>query len=726
MNEPTIEANVADYGIELSGHDRDDLMVLSFSLNEGISRLFDLHVLIESHADALDLDQIVGQAARFIVRGATADRYVHGIVRSIDRKGHKGRYGHYDAHVVPAVWLLTQRINCRTFQDMDVEQIVTQVLSDAGLARGTDFRFDLVERHPAREHCVQYRESDFDFICRLLEEEGIHYVFDHTSGGCAISMADHPGAHAAIEGDPELPLLPPDGRLHDEHVMRIEHSRQIHCGRSALNAFHFEQPRLDLRADATGDAFAELEEYDHCGSYTDQDAGSLAAERNLQRRAVPRRRAVGQSDCIRLQPGRWVQLTAQGREPLDGRYLITELSHGGHNPPALREEQGGNAAGDQFQYLNVFTAIPAQTPYRPPRITPRPVIHGVQTAIVVGARDQEVEVDKYGRVKVRFHWDRQGSHSCWIRVAQLLAGRRWGASFWPRIGQEVVVSFLDGDPDRPLIVGSVYNGEQMPPYLSDGPDRQHPHSALVSGIKSNTSDGGDGFNEWRFDDTKGNEQVYIHAQRHLHLRVRGDRVEHVAGHHDAVVGRADGRRSDDAGGDRRELIQRDEHLTIRGDCHEHVGGSMRLLVGGEGPGHRDVIVRGDDKRQVDGHAHEQVGGTHRQSVGGDRSLLVGGSQQEQIGGRHALEAGQEIHLKAGARIILEAGSSISFIGPAGFITLDSNGVTIDGAMVRINSSLGSPAAGGAIDPQRPDAPTEAKPDKPAIAADAVTGQRSCD
>jgi type VI secretion system secreted protein VgrG len=383
--------------------------------------------------------------------------------------------------------------------------------------------------------------------------------------------------------------------------------------------------------------------------------------------------------------------------------------------------------------------------------------------VVVGPKGQEIFTDKFGRVKVQFHWDREGKNdadsSCWVRVAQVWAGKRWGAYFTPRIGQEVVVAFEEGDPDRPIVVGSVYNADQMHPYLGQGPDGKHPNDPKLCGVKSNTTPGGVGFNEWRFDDTKGKEQVFVHAERDHDLRVKNDRRELVAHDTHLVVGtEKDGKKA----GDQRELVLKDRHQSIHGNHTEHVHGNVQYMVGhGDGDGGNvEIVIEKDRKELIEKNAHlhikanqmTAVDGTQSVSVGKDRKeevkgtlgLKVGKDLQEKVGGshslnvagsqnvmvqKHALDAQQTIYLNAGTTLVLEASTQLSLKVGGNFIDISAAGISIQGTMVMINSGGAAGSGEGAvtIDPQPPDNPVDARqanPTKPDVADDAVTGVKS--
>ncbi|HEX5751558.1 MAG TPA: type VI secretion system tip protein TssI/VgrG [Archangium sp.] len=383
------------------------------------------------------------------------------------------------------------------------------------------------------------------------------------------------------------------------------------------------------------------------------------------------------------------------------RYLITSVGHHGHQPQVLEEEAQGGA----FSYGNSFTCMSAQVPFRPPRTTNRPVVRGVQTATVVGPAGEEIHVDEHGRVKVQFHWDREGKHddksSCWVRVSQPWGGEMWGAMFIPRIGQEVVVDFIEGDPDRPLITGRVYNGLNPTPYPL-------PEEKTKSTFRTNTSPGGEGFNELRFEDKKSQEQVFIHAQRNMDVHVKNDSMENILHNRHQTIG-SNGK--DGKVGDQNELIYRDKSLKVHRHSQEHIGGDLKLHVGGiDGEGNQDVIIEAVRKEKVGADSHLTVGANRNEKVGETWSITVGQDLQVKAGANHALEAGQEIHLKS-MNIIIEAGAGLTLKGPGGFITIDAAGISVSGTIINLNSG-GAALSGSGASPTEPALPAEAQPVEP--------------
>lgn len=401
-------------------------------------------------------------------------------------------------------------------------------------------------------------------------------------------------------------------------------------------------------------------------------------------------------------------------------YLVTSVQHSASQPGFGIDEE------NDAVYSNTFTCIPSSITFRPVRSTPKPVVSGVQTGVVVGPKNEEIYTDKYGRVKVFFHWDREtrkvkdskGENcSCFIRVAQNMAGRKWGFMAIPRIGQEVVVDFIEGDPDRPIVVGSVYNNDQMPHYDPE-------EFKTRTYIKTNSTKGGKGFNELMFEDKAKDERVFIHAQKNFDLRVRNDVKERIYGNVHVISGyEKDGKKS----GDKYEMIYKDHHLNIKGNQDEHVEGSVKLMIGNgdaKDGGDLDIVVEKSMKIDIgkDGVSHTNDG-DEKKKIGGSQSLDVGSNIDVKTGKNYAADAGMNFHIKAGMNLVLEAGAGLTLKVGGNFVSINPGGVFIKGSMVGINSG-GAAGSGAGAKPKKPTAAKEAKPKKPEKAHLEKTGQKS--
>jgi type VI secretion system secreted protein VgrG len=451
-----------------------------------------------------------------------------------------------------------------------------------------------------------------------------------------------------------------EGRLEEDVISGFERMQEIRPAKYSLNDFNFEIPNTDLKVNVPSSqklGTGEREIYDYPGMYAKKNEGDRLARIRMEEEEAQITTIIGSSNCRAFTSGYRFTLTSYFRGDMNNKdYLLASIEH--------VAEQGWDDKSD-ISYSNRFTCIPFDVPFRPTRLTPKPVVHGSQTAIVVGPKGDEIYTEEHGRVKVQFHWDREGKNdensSCWIRVAQLWAGINWGAMYIPRIGHEVIIEFLEGDPDRPIITGRVYHGMNKPPYPLPG-------EKTKSTIKSNSSLGGGGFNEFRFEDKKGSEQVFIHAEKQQDNRVKQDSLE---------------------------WIGNERHLIVTKDQLEKVGGDKHL--------------------EVTGDQNEKIGGTV--------SLTIGQDLQQKVGAKHALDAGQEIHLKAGMKVIIDAGTQISLVAGGSFIDIGPGGVTIKGTMVLINSG-GAAGSGSGCSPDTPKPPKEADKAEPGKVSKAQGGSSS--
>jgi type VI secretion system secreted protein VgrG len=630
-----------------------EFLVSEFEAAEEISTLYriDLDLALKTEDDdSARLSDMVGQPALLKIFGDPDDRFFHGIVSEFRQTEKKGRFFTYRACIVPQIYLLSLRQDCRIFQEKSVPDIVEQVLSDAGIP-GDTFEFRLQGSYENREYCVQYREKDLDFISRLLEEEGIFYFFEHTEekatlvfGDGAVNYVPIPAETTKLEFHPEGGLAPETAYIHV-----FEKTCRLHSGKIVLRDCNFLKPSMDLTCQQaeSGDS-ANLGIFDYPGQYIDMNKGGNLAQVRLQAAGTFKEQVEGKGNCPYFTPGHLFDLVEHDRDELNAQYLLVKVHHQGAQPGVLDELAATDVVGG---YKNEFLAIPSETTFRPPQRTPKARVEGLQTAQVVGPDGEEIYCDKHGRVKVWFRWDHADEdiekRSCWIRVCQIMAGAGWGGMWIPRIGHEVVVDFLEGNPDRPLIIGQVFNGANTPPYGL-------PDEKTKSTIKSSSSLGGDGFNEIRFEDKAGEEQIFVHAQNSYDQKIKGSRRESVGGSRHLTVKKK-----------KLEKIEEDKHLKVTGNIKEQVGGT--------------------------------------------KSVSVSSNILEKAGMRYALDAAQEIHLNSTMKVVVEAGLTITLKGPGGFIKIDPGGVTIQGTLVKINSG-GSPDSGSGCSPDTPDDPDGASGD----------------
>ncbi len=634
----------------------DDVLLLRrMRASEALSQLSEYSLELYSERADLRVDDLLGTLVSVKValpRGG--QRYFNGFITQFALTGRQGRYATYHISVRPWLWFLTRASDCRIFQQKSVLDIIKAVFAPYAVA---DFdTAGLCAGEQLLPYCVQYRETDFNFVSRLMERAGIYYYFRSVAGRHTMVLADSYAAHQKAPGYATLLYMPAaDHAMRDSEVVyEWSMGGQIEAGVQSLQDFDFEKPAANLLVRASvahGYAQSRHELFDYPGNYTERAAGEADARNRLDARQSSYQRVHAATRARGLFPGALFKLTEHPRSDQNGEYLIVSaqyaLSSDSYQPTAPAEPEPVLTCS--------LTAIARQTEFRAPRLARKPVVQGPQTAIVVGKAGEEIWTDKYGRIKVQFHWDRAGrddeTSSCWVRVAQGWAGKRWGAMFVPRIGQEVIVSFLEGDPDRPLVTGSVYNADHMPPYAL-------PAQATRSTIKSSSTIGGGSYNELRFDDKQGAEQLYVHAARDLEQRVRRDALA---------------------------WIGRERHTMVVADSFEQVGGASHLTVGGD--------------------VNERAGGSVTQAAALNM-LLKGGVKA-------AVHAGQTVHIKAGMNVVIEAGASITLKAGAAFLTIGP--AVILGSTMPLPMPAATPlvnaavlAAAGAPAPQTPPgAPREA-------------------
>lgn len=624
----------AQFLFEISGI---KLGVAEFTAREKISSPFEVTLSLVSE-DEIKFDDVIGKAALLTILGDDEDRYFHGIINKFIQTGSRGRFNLYQARMVPSLWLLSLEQDCRIFQNKNTPDIIKKILKEANISADR-FVFRLQNTYKEREYCVQYRETDLNFISRLLEEEGIFYFFEHSNDKYLLVFGDSPVNYQPISGEPKVLFNPGHGLVAEEEaVIRIFLSRQIRSGKATYKDFNFEKPSLDLTADEQADDNKNLEIYDYPGEYSTKEVGKKLAQIRLQEAVMYKDKAAGESVCPRFIPGFTFTLTEHDHKDFNQEYLLVDVTHKGVQPQVLEEQSDMGA----FSYKNQFFGIPSLVTFRPERVSPKPVVEGVQTAIVTGPDKEEIYTDKYGRIKVQFHWDREGERnedsSCWIRVVSSFAGGNYGCIYTPRVGHEVVVDFLEGDPDRPIVTGSVYNARTMPPYTL--PDKK-----TRSTIKTNSSTGGEGFNEITFEDAKGNEKIFIHGEKNLDMRIKNDR---------------------------REWVGEDRHLFVKRDKLEEV----------DRDGH--VIIKRDEMKEIGRDHNLKIKGKEAIEVIGSRSLKVQGDASEVFQGKHSHQVSNAYYVK-GKHVLIEAMVGLTIKVGGSFISMTSNGIAISGSMVLINS-----------------------------------------
>ena len=642
---PSLSTSNRMYFLTLHEYGEDDLLIAEMAGHEAMSQLFEFRLRLLSSRDDIDPRRIIGKPAILRIeawdtRHMGGERHWNGVVSRFQRTGRASSaegedlYA-YECDIVPWFWFMTQHEDCRIFQGKTVREIIEAIFEEFDYS---DFRFDLHEDHPALDYCTQYHETTFDFISRLVEREGIHYYFRHDDAEESrhlLVFTDHNRGNPALE--PSTLPFNHEGTAEDYDAIRtLALDQQMRTRKVTLGDWDFERKRL-LRENTPTvlsiGADRDLERYRYPGAFVDPEVGKYRSRVVMEAEEAGHMRFRGDSQVRTLAPGHTFTLEDHPFDEFNIEYMVLSVWHHGRN------NLGNDGAAE---YGNEFTLHPHAVTWRAPLSTPKGLVRGPQTALVTGPAGEELHVDQHGRIKVQFHWDRQGQYddhsSCWVRVAQAWAGNGYGTMFIPRVGMEVVVDFLEGDPDQPLVTGCVYNGINKPPY-------DLPAHATRSTIKTLSSKGGGGTNELRFEDKKGSEEVFLQAQKALNVQVKANEHHQVGGSLDLKVGDY-----------RKTTIEANDHLHVKGDQGIAVQGQMTVAV-------------------VDGPLEFQSG---------SEAKLLSKAKME-------IASKQEIAIHGGTQLVMEANGLISLKVGASGIVIDPSGVSVVGPMIKQNSG-GAPSA----------------------------------
>lgn len=724
------QLDTIDFNLSVGPHPTGELIVLAFEADEEVSRPFSVEVTLLVQPNlAVDFAALIGTTAVLSMQvSADNERIFHGVVADVRswREGADNASSRCRLRIVPVLWTLGLNRRSRIFQDLAIPAIVKQVLSAAGIKQ----HWTLSANYQPRDYCVQYGESDLDFVSRLLEEVGIFYFFEHSPDDHTMMFSDAPTDWKPLQGGATIPFRPENGFVAGvEFIGSLQMNVELRPSMVTLRDFNFLTPAVDLTSSAPSKASGPtdgttLEVYEYPGGYFDGGIGDRLARIRLDQARVDAAQTEGTSRSQRLMPGWLFELAEHPLTELNGQYQITKVRHRGNQTSG-----GTTAAGNNERYGNHFSCLPAARAYRPRRQTTRPVISGPQTALVVGDAGEEIHCDSLGRIKVQFHWDREGQNdaksSCWVRVSQAWAGPGWGALYLPRVGQEVVVEFLEGDPDRPVVTGAVYNGVNPPPLSL-------PDEKTKSTLRSSSTPGGAGFNELRFDDAKGSEEVFLHAQKDLTLviendkaqtvghnetlTVGGDRLRQIGGNQALQVGKND---SSAISGNQNIKVGKNRSLTVGGDHTETVGGGHTTIVGSTYSlnvgglssemiaAGKDITVGGSYAVAVGGALNELVAGVKSEEVSGDKSETVAGSKTEKVGGTRSLSVGADLEeeikgsrtLKLGKDWSLKVGGTLEQVVKDKYV-LKAKELTIEateGFLLKVGSATIEVKKSGDID-----------------------------
>jgi type VI secretion system secreted protein VgrG len=706
----------------------DALLLRGFTARAQISGVTAFELDLVSEDDAIAFADIVGKnvTIRMNVKDG-GKRYWNGFITQFAQVSTlEVQFAEYTATMVTWPWFLKRTSDCRIFQKKTVPDIINEIFEDLGF---TDIEDRLSGGYRTWDYCVQYNETDFDFVSRLMEQEGIYYYFSHEQGSHKLVLCDSSSKHDSVEGYDEILFRPSVTSSEvQERIDRWKVETRVQSGKYAFTDYNFSKPKTSLMVtqdDVKGHDKADFEIYEYPGQFGEGGDGNRYSRIRMEELAQPHELCNGEGFARGIHPGCLFTLVDHPRSDQNREYLVLEASY---DVKAEGYETADGPTEDQFRC--VFTAMPSVVQYRPPRVTPKPRVYGTIPAIVVGPAGDEIYTDENGRVKVQFYWDREGADdensSCWLRVSQPWAGQNWGAVFLPRIGHEVLVSFMAGDPDQPVVTGRVYNADNMPPY-------ELPANKTQSGIKSRSSLGGspDNFNEFRFEDKKGSELVYMHAERNLATIVEVNEARSVGNDRATKIGRDDtteidrdekrivhknrttlvevddtieikNNESRTIHVDRTTKIGSNDSLTIGGNRSTQIGGKETLSVSGgreTSIGESDSHSIGADGTQnVGGNYTQNVGSNHSVSVGADQTLTVSGAaalsastREVQTAGNYSVMASGKIAISSASKIELSCGGSKIVLSPGSIdiqsATINVTGagtVTVMGGLVKLN------------------------------------------
>jgi type VI secretion system secreted protein VgrG len=659
---------------------KDVLLIESIQGEEGISRLFEYTVDLLATVDTtIDPKSLVGAKAlvALSLNDVEGSRYVNGIIASFEQCAGDQEFNVYKARIVPGMWQLTLCANCRIFQQKTVLEIAKSVIGEYGLTLSDQ----TTGSYQPLEYCTQYSESDFHFVSRILEESGIFYWFEQTDQDNKIVLGDDRTAYQDCPISASVPFaLSKRGAEGAYGAMVTEFTltaTMVSGKHTTADYTYLNFQRADAPDENSASTYGNngFEQYHYPAGVEGYANDATQETTDLETLFIKSRQLAndalaevlrGTSNARSLCAGYTFTMQSHPRSDWNRKYLLNTLSFSADQVPPYR----ANDLGKDTEYVNHFTAFSSDITYKPPSTYQKPRIYGPQTARVVGPSGEEIYLDELGRAKVQFFWDKVDSvgsttNTTWVRVAQAWAGNGWGAFFWPRVNDEVVIQFLNGDPDNPVITGSVYNAKNTVPYTL-------PDNGTQSGIVTRSSKGGSGTNSnvLRFEDKMGSEQIYIHAEKDMDLS-----VEH----------------------DRRTLVANNDSLTVQGN-------QMEAITGDYGD-----KIQGNSKVQIMQNSDLNVGSNLTEKVGSNHQMDIGSNQDIHVSSAHSLVADQTIYIKGGQSVVIEAGMSLSLKVGGNFVTIGPAGVAIMGTMVQINSggSAGSGSAGSIQSPQPPTAPDDA-------------------
>ncbi|MCU8487020.1 type VI secretion system tip protein VgrG [Vibrio vulnificus] len=678
-------ANDIEFSFEVSGF-LGAFKVESFRVTEALSAPFEMNLTVLSENDDISFEALSRKTGVLSVygQGLGAARQFNGSISELSYMGSGRRYSRYQITLVPQLWFLTQRQDCRIFQNKTAPDIIRHVFDDAGMS---DYRFELAGEYQEKDYVLQYRENDHHFVQRLLAEHGMWFYFEHSEAAHTMVIVDSNDAIPELVSTPlNASYIGPmlfqshGGGVSDkEHIFDLEQVHRALTGYVSYSDYNYLTPSIPQGQDAEDKVNWDLQRYDYPGRYTSPGFGAQRSSEWMSEYAVDSHQIHASSNIMRLASGLSFEISEHPRSSVNRDYLMLSVMHSGDNP-RVHEEEGADAP---TTYQNQFVCLPRDVTYRAPKMA-SPVVDGPQTAVVVGPAGEEIYTDEFGRIKVQFHWDRYGQSdehsSCWLRVSQSMAAPNWGAVYLPRIGHEVVVTFLEGDPDRPLVTGAVYNGLHTPPY--ELPEHK---TRTVFRTQSHKADG---YNEMHFEDENDQEKVYFHAQKDMKTKVLNNRYRDIGNDEELEVGR---NQENNVYGDRKETIhghktsetkqtfmervEQDVTVTYNANQTINVGKNRDWYV----DEHRVTHIGKNDTLEVGERQGSVALASRSTNIGADDSLSVGNHLQVEVNGNTSVRAEGSTAIVSADEIKVQVGASSLVLKSSGTIHLNGTAITIDGA-----------------------------------------------
>lgn len=660
--------------------------VESFKVTEALSSVFQIKLSLLSLNSNINFEDAIRKPAvlRLYGQGMGVSKLFHGVVNEFRYISQGNRFSRYQLILVPNLWFLSQRQDCRIFQHKSAPDIVAEVFDDASL---TDYRFDISSTYPIKEYVLQYRESDYAFVERLLAEHGLWYYFEHSEAGHMMVIVD--SNDVIHELDTQLsnsstlgPLVyhsKGGGVADQEHVFEVLEVNRVATGKVTYSDYNYEHPKIPQEQASLAEVHSDLAHFDYPGRYSEVEDGSRRVNEKLAENITEMTRLNCASNILRLASGYRLLLSEHPRKSLNSEYILISASHSGNDPQVYEEESSGQAT----TYDNQFVCIPSSMEYKAPKHK-SPLIDGPQTAVVVGPEGEEIYTDKLGRIKVQFHWDRYAENnersSCWVRVCQSMAATSWGAVYLPRIGHEVLVSFLEGDPDQPVVTGAVYNGLNLPPYSL-------PENKTRTAFRTQTHKG-TGYNELSFEDEADQEEIHIHAQKDMSTKVLNNRYRDVGKDEFLTVGN---NRTDEIHGNQNstidgsktalvkktftETVEQDVNVNYQANETHDVTTDQNIKVGQD----RTSDIIKNDKLSVGESRQIHVGSNQVCEIQSDNNLSIGGAYLISVASNMSVKSDGKTQIVSAESIVFNTGGASLILNSDGSIRMSGTSINIQGS-----------------------------------------------